>query len=122
MRKRILPLLILMIPACGLTGPDRVRVNITGTVTSEATGQPIVGARVELEDPALDGNDKILASTTTDAQGRYSLSASVNDNCDIGILFGLYVVVNATGFSFDLDYLTECEGSFVYNFVLSPSP
>lgn len=119
MRKAFLALLLVAASACGLTGPDKVTVNVVGRVTAAATGQPIVGARMVLADPALDHTRyKTLATTTTDGQGRYSLSASVDEDCDIGFLIGLHVEVHASGFQSGFQDLTECEGSFVFDFAL----
>ena len=91
MWKGILALLIFSASGCGIMEPDKTTINVAGTVTAEATGQPIVGAEVDLF--------KFLntqATTTTDSQGRYSISQSV-DVCFEGDL-GIGVGASGTGF------------------------
>ena len=99
MTRMILLLLVASATACGITGPNQVTLHIEGTVTAQATGQPVAGAQVILYQPTIifGADEKTLARTTTDAQGHYALTQAVDKNC-IGALFGIAVSASASGF------------------------
>src|SRR6476469_6102935 len=92
MRRSALTLLTLTIAGCGITDSG-VTLRLQGTVTAQATGQPVVGAQVRLYPSFLQDP---VATTTTDTQGRYSLSAKL-DPC-IENDFGVFVGASASGF------------------------
>jgi hypothetical protein len=93
LRLSVLALLALSMAGCNITDLKNTTVRVQGTVTAAATGQPIVGAQMKLYPSFI---QEAVATGTTDAQGRYSLSGSVS-NCIDGD-FGLFVGANATGF------------------------
>jgi hypothetical protein len=92
MRQGILALLFFSAAGCGIVEPGKTQLNFAGTVTAQATGQPVVGARVALFD-IFD----TYAITTTDAQGHYSLSQSIS-TCVEGD-FGTAVGASGIGFA-----------------------
>jgi len=118
----ILLLLIFSAAGCGITGPDKVTLHLAGTVTAQATGQPIAGALIELFKPCLIfgcNSDQDLARTTTDAQGHYSLAQSVDKPC-LGSGFGIDLSASSTGFAPTAEQV-ECKGSLqTIDFSLSP--
>jgi hypothetical protein len=95
MRRSILALLVFATAGCGVTDSG-ITLRIQGIVTAEATGQPIAGARMNLYPSFI---QEAAATTTTDAQGRYSLSQKI-DNCIDGD-FGIFVGASASGFDSD---------------------
>jgi hypothetical protein len=54
-------------------GPLTVELNISGTITAEADGSPIQGARVFLRRMIVPGS----AETTSDGEGRYAIRLSL---------------------------------------------
>jgi hypothetical protein len=100
--KSILVLSMFILSGCGATDPDAetVTIGVTGVVRAEATGQAIAGAAVSLRYDVIyltgGGVSDGLASTTTDADGRYSLSYS--GKCR-GPGADLAVHASATGYS-----------------------
>ncbi len=99
MRRAILTLLICSAAGCGITEPDKMTLHLAGTVTAQATGQPVAGALIELYPPCLifGCDDQDLVKTTTDAQGRYSVTQSVDNRCT-GHGFGLALSASGSGF------------------------
>lgn len=93
MRRSVLALLTLSVAGCGITGLDSVALQFQGTVTAQATGQPVAGAQIKLYPSIL---DDVAATTTTDAQGNYSLSQSI-EGC-IEAELGLFLAASASGF------------------------
>ena len=95
MKGPTLLLLILATAGCGIIGPDKLTLHVTGTVTDASTGQAVSGAVVHLYPPTIifGTSDGDIATTTTDAQGRYSLNQSVQSPC-IGNGFGFVVVAD----------------------------
>jgi hypothetical protein len=96
MKPPIVLLLTLSIAGCGITGPNNVALHVQGTVTDASTGQSVAGAMVHLYAPTIifGTSDGDIASTTTDAQGHYTLSQSIKAPC-LGNGFG-YVVTATT--------------------------
>jgi hypothetical protein len=94
MRRAIQALLIISATGCGITNLNTADLSFQGTVTAEATGQPVAGAQVALGDPLI--LYAARATATTDAQGHYTLSWST-DNCVAGAL-GMTLSASATGF------------------------
>jgi Carboxypeptidase regulatory-like domain len=96
MKRPIVLLVSLSVAACGITGPNNVTLNVHGTVTDASTGQPVAGANVHLYAPTIifGTSDGDLASTTSDAQGHYTLTQSIKAPC-LGNGFG-YVVTATT--------------------------
>lgn len=103
MNRIVLSLLVLGVTACGITDADNITLRVEGTVTAIATGEPVSGATVRLIDIAeeLLGGGGGLGTTTTDAQGRYSLSVGVGDNCRDGFVLGVGVDTQASGYRRD---------------------
>jgi Carboxypeptidase regulatory-like domain len=114
MRRSVLALLTLSAVGCEITDPG-VTLNIQGTVTAQATGQPIAGARINLF-PFFLGD--AVSTTMTDAQGRYSLSQKM-DNC-FEDDFGVYVDAKATGFDGEALNAVCSSGLQQINFSLAP--
>jgi hypothetical protein len=112
MRRSILSLLIFSAAGCGITGPDKVTLHLAGTVTAQATGQPVAGALIQLYAPCIIfgcNSDQDLARTTADAQGHYSLAQSVDNPC-LGNGFGITLGVSGTGFA-GTGQQVECKAS-----------
>lgn len=61
-------------PSAPETAPNSVTGAVTGAVTDATTGEPIVGATVQ-----VDGSDPLL-SAQTDAQGEYALEGVIADD------------------------------------------
>jgi carboxypeptidase family protein len=125
MNRAVLALLIFSASGCGITEP-KVTLHLAGTVTAQATGQPIAGAQVMLLDesrPFQFGNPT-LAETTTDAQGKYSLSYSVSGmgNCT-GFALQFPLVATASGFTEagSPGELLCSESVQVFDFALAPA-
>lgn len=117
-------MLILAATACGITDTGKVTLRFEGTVTAQATGQPIAGAQIRLFEPSLNfgGAPSALARTTTDSQGNYSLTQSVNDNCRAGV-FPLEVEASASGFTAESEVVAQCNGTLQrLDFALTPFP
>lgn len=110
MKRIISSLLIFAAAACGILEPGNVTLRFEGTVTAQATGQPIAGAQIKLSEVTLFESGAPLATTSTDAQGRYSLAHSVSDNC-VGNSLGLLIGASATGFSVSSELIGECNGT-----------
>ena len=112
MRRAILSLLICSTAGCGITGPSKVTLRLAGTVTAQATGLPVAGALIELYAPCLIfgcNNDQDLVKTTTDAQGHYSVTQSVDNPC-LGNGFGLALSASGSGFA-GMGEQVECNES-----------
>jgi len=115
--RSVLALLSLAVSGCGITDSDGVALHFEGTVTAEATGQPVAGALVKLYPSVIQGP---AATTTADAQGRYSLSQTI-DHC-IEAELGLLLEASATGFDSDGSNAT-CTGALQQiDFSLPPLP
>ena len=104
---------LLLVIACGSTGPSG-DVLLQGTITSAATGTVISGATVGV------GNGsglvvQIAQSTTTDSQGRYTLSHQ-------GCINNPYVVVSATGYFLNSKQVACSTGTQTVNVSLTPAP
>jgi len=87
---------------CGLQhSRPETTIQVQGTVTAADDGSPIAGASVELRlvvpTSIASWTSRSVGSSTTDAQGHYSLSYVKEGGC--GDLFSL--VVNAQGFTGD---------------------
>ena len=84
--------------ACSLLEPDTT-IQVQGQVTAADDGSPIAGASVELRlvvpTSIASWTSRSVGSSTTDAQGHYSLSYVKEGRC--GDLFVL--VVNTQGFT-----------------------
>lgn len=91
----------------GLTAP--VQVDVVGTVRAFETGEPVAGAIVQIRTLII-GDDTegltILASTTTDPNGRYRLGAGLT--CVLG-QFGADVRAAAAGLE-GIEFV-RCSGS-----------
>lgn len=122
MRRIIASLLIFAGAACGVTEPDEIALRLEGTVTTQASGQPIAGARIVLfEDAVFGGNYAELATTVTDSQGRYSLTRSFASSCPRPF-FSLGVSASASAFKAKLAAVPECNGTLQrFDFVLEAS-
>ena len=117
MRLSVLALLALSVAGCSITGLKSTTISVQGTVTAAATDQPVAGALMRLY-PSIISN--AVATATTDAQGRYSLSGSAS-NCIDGD-FGLLVSAVASGFdSKGINAVCKTELQQI-NFSLSPPP
>ena len=107
MRRAILAFTAISLAGCGdVLSPNAAALSFQGTVTSEASGQPVSGAHVALTDPVILYGER--ASTTTDAQGHYTLAYSL-DNCVAGTL-GIALGASATGFV-EKTYQASCTAS-----------
>jgi hypothetical protein len=95
MRRSALALFVVAVAGCGITDPS-VTLHIQGTVTAQATGQSIAGARIDLYRSFI---EEPVGTTTTDSQGRYSLSSKMG-NCFENDL-GSFVGASASGFAGD---------------------
>lgn len=97
MQRPIVLLLSLAVTGCGIAGPNSVTLHVQGTVTEASTGQPVAGATVHLFAPTIifGTTDGDIANTTTDVQGRYTLSTSVKSPC-LGNGFGYAVSASTT--------------------------
>jgi hypothetical protein len=100
--------------ACDSTAPIEKNLLFEGTILDAATGAPIAGAGISLGDghglvPA------IAQSTTSDAQGQYTLSHS-------GCIFTPYVFAGATGYFNDQQQVGCKPGIQTVNFSLSRNP
>ena|SRR5450759_2096900 len=117
-------MLIFSVAACGITGPETVTLRFEGTVTAQATGQPVAGAQILLVEPTflgIGGVEKTRGSSITDSQGRYSLTGQVDAKC-VGSYFGIDVRVNASGFTTDARNVGQCNGALQrFDFVLAPA-
>lgn len=103
--------LVLLFACDSSTGP-RGDLQLEGTVTSAATGTPISGASVEVGD----GSGFVLSvvqSTTTDAQGYYTLR--------IGCINTPYLRAYAAGYDLDEEPLACRDGTQTVNMSLTPS-
>ena len=110
MKRLAATVLLLATIACGITGPNEVTLHAQGTVTDQATGQPVSGALVQLYPPSLFfGSSANIATTSTDLAGHYAISASVGSACT-GNGFG-YVVAATSGIRESDAAALECSGS-----------
>lgn len=112
-------MLIVLTAGCGdLVNPNATALSFQGTVTAEATGQPISGAHVALTDPVILYGER--ASTTTDSQGHYTLAYSL-DNCVAGTV-GITLGASGTGFV-EKSYQASCVSSLQQvDFSLAAAP
>src|SRR4051812_32920944 len=91
MKKWVAGLAFLGTAACGITGPDEVRLHLSGFVR-EHDGAAVSGAKIELYPPSLFiGSSSNIATSSSGSLGRYEISGSVKSPC-IGNGFG-YVVI-----------------------------
>jgi len=107
---------LLALSGCGdETGP-KPDVTWEGVVTSSATGAPISGASVVLEDwTTLSFVPPVLASTSSDAQGGYSITRQ-------GCVRVPYLVVGAPGYT-SINKPVACRaGTVTTDISLTPSP
>jgi hypothetical protein len=104
MNARILIPLLLIVTGCGITGPGNVTLQLQGTVTDASTGLPVVNATVDLFPPALfpGSGDQDIAKTTSDAQGHYYISHSVDSKC-LGNGFGFAITAESADRSMQSD-------------------
>ena len=117
-KRFIVSLLILSAAACNLDSVSLIDLRVQGTVTDVETTQPIAGAIVELFEvlPPF----ALMATATTDAQGRYSLAAS-SSACLDGQ--GLLVEAGATGYAPSSRQVDQCnEAVQTLDLALTPSP
>ena len=115
MRRSVLALIALSAAGCDVTGLKSTTIRVQGTVTAAATGQPVAGAQMRLYPSFI---SEAVATSTTDAQGRYALTGSVS-NCIEGD-FALRVGVTASGFDSDgMNALCHTDLQQI-NFSLSP--
>lgn len=118
MSERILALLLLSMAGCDITGPSKVALHFSGTVTAQATGQPLGGAQVKLADPNILWD--VRATTVTDAQGHYSLTYSI-ENCIDGDL-GITLTAHASGLASETVTPACTESTQQFDFSLAPEP
>ena len=95
MGRTVLALLTMSVVGCGITDPG-VTLHIQGTVIAQATGQAIAGARINLYPSFI---QEAVATTTTDAQGRYSITQKMDDCIEDD--FGTFIGASASGFDSD---------------------
>ena len=97
MQRPIVLLLTLAVAGCGLTGPSDITLHVQGTVTEASTGVPVAGATVHLFPPTIifGTSDGDIETTTSDAQGHYTLSHTFKAPC-IGNGFGYAVSANTS--------------------------
>lgn len=102
----------LLVAGCGIVGPDEVTVQLEGTVTAQETGQAVAGARIELFEFCLCFGESAppLATITTDAQGRYTITKSVDERACESELFGFGVRASAPGFATEVAEVNRCDG------------
>ena len=107
-KRIILGFLIVAATACSLSETATLRVE--GTVTAEATGQPVAGATIEMVDvaQAFVGGSAAMASTTTNAQGRYSLTYSPDRDC-FGFVLGVSLSASSSGLTTLSKGIEACE-------------
>ncbi|HUF12737.1 MAG TPA: carboxypeptidase-like regulatory domain-containing protein [Longimicrobiales bacterium] len=103
---------------------DDVGIQVEGTITDAVTSGPLSGAVVELESWTT---DSILASTTSDAQGRYALEFKIENYCGA---WALVLRARATGYqplerlesSADSVYVRCVDSIQTIDFPLQPEP
>ncbi len=87
MRHIPLCLVVPFVLACGLVGPGEPTIRVEGTVTSADNGSPIDSVRILVHftevfsEPSLRFTKTNVASATTDATGRYTLSFGTEGGC-----------------------------------------
>ncbi len=87
MRRIPLCLVVPFLLACGLFGPSEPTIRLEGTVTSADNGSPIDSVRILVHftevfsEPSLRFTKTNVASATTDATGRYTLSFGTEGGC-----------------------------------------
>ena len=113
MRRSILSLLIFSAAGCGITGPDKVTLHLAGTITAQATGQPVAGALIQLYPPCP------IFGCNSDQDLARTLAQSVNSPC-LGNGFGIALSASGPGFA-GAGQQVECKGSLqTIDFSLSP--
>ena len=123
--RRLLTLIVL-VAACGLTGPDDTTIRVEGAVTSAADGSPTAQATVTA---GLRGftERETLAESSTDDLGRYALSFVKTGHCVEGRFF---MKASKSGFlpSYvikspdSVDHIRCTEDVQTINFQLEPEP
>ncbi len=100
MRHATILVAILTLTACELVTRPELTIQLQGTVTATDDGSPIAGASVELRlvvpTSIASWTSRSVGSSTTDAQGHYSLSYVKEGRCPLFVL-----LVNAQGFTGD---------------------
>jgi hypothetical protein len=69
----IIVLILIFLDACSedkVVGSSEMRINVEGTVTYKEDGSPAENVKIQL----LTGNYNVLKETTTDQEGKYSIS------------------------------------------------
>jgi len=118
MGRRILALLLLSAAGCDITGPSKTTLHFDGTVTAQTTGQPVGGALIQLADPLILWG--VRAGSTTDAQGHYSLTYSI-DHCIDGDA-GITLTASGSGLT-SKTLLAACtESAQRFDFSLAAAP
>jgi Carboxypeptidase regulatory-like domain len=106
--------------ACGSTEPIEKNLLLEGTVTDAANGVPIAGAMVSVGYPsgpplAIVQTMTTVASSTSDSQGRYTLSY-------IGCVHEPWVSVGAPGYYPDEERVGCKPGTQTVNLTLTRDP
>jgi carboxypeptidase family protein len=121
MKRIISSLLILMAAGCGITDVDKISLRLEGTVTAQATGQPVAGATIQLVDIAAGFlGSGAMATTTTDSQGHYSLAHSADRHC-ASLVLGVGISASASSFTTGTADVDACSTSLQrIDFALAP--
>ncbi len=108
MRHIPLCLVVPLVLACGLVGPDDTTIRVQGTVTAADDGSPIAGASVRFvyHEPTsfVTSTSRTVDRSTTDAQGHYSLSYVKEGFCGDSLF---HLVANAQGFAEEWIWFTQ---------------
>ena len=105
----------LVLIGCGSTEPIEKNLLFEGVITGEANGAPIAGATISVGDGGSPFVPAIVQSTTSDAQGRYTLS-------HYGCIYNPYVYASATGYFQDQEKVGCMPGGQTVNFSLTRDP
>ena len=105
---RSLALVLALLATTALPALAQQEGSVAGTVKDPATGRPVAGAHVD----AVTADGRVVASTTTDAQGNYRVS---------GLRPGTYAVVikNEGGSESRLDAVVSAGQSATVNVEIS---
>lgn len=117
MRRGLVSLLILCFAGCGIVEPKGLALQFDGTVTAQATGQPLAGALIALADPTILWG--VRKSVTTDSQGHYSLGYTLNPCVDGEA--GATLTASESGFASNTVQITCTGGEQRFDFSLEPA-